>query len=84
MICDHNCSCCEILCSDAIEKHNKAIDSQIEKIQSLEQEVARLKEENLRMRNCMSCKHSSMLGNCLHPNHPATLNCRCNLWEIKG
>ncbi len=52
-------------------------------IQSLEQEVARLKEENLRIRNCMSCKHSSMLGNCLHPNHPATLNCRCNLWEIK-
>lgn len=51
MICDHDCSCCEVLCSDAIEKNNKAINSQIEKIQSLEQEVSRLKEENQNLLN---------------------------------
>ena len=57
MECNHSCDCCEILCSDAIKKNNESLSNQLEKIKSLESELEKAREENLRMRNCENCKH---------------------------
>lgn len=48
MKCEHDCSCCEILCKDAIEAHNNALaDHYMYKVkyEELKKEVKRLKAE---------------------------------------
>lgn len=51
-----------------------------QKIKSLEQEVARLKEENLRMRNWKNCKEQD---SCTKPFAAGVIICPCDRWEIK-
>ncbi len=52
----------------------------IEKIKSLEQEVDRLKEENLKLRCCENCIHYDMVTEC----ELTAITCtNYNKWEIR-
>lgn len=56
----------------------------IEKIQSLEQEVGRLKEENLKFRNCCNCGNSPQFGTSWLENCPKEYGVIvCDKWVIK-
>ena len=51
------------------------------KIQSLEAELEKVKEENLRMRNWKNCKHD-INSFCISTAEDRTKPCPCDKWEI--
>ena len=52
------------------------------KIQSLESEIEKIKEENLRMRNWKNCKHD-INSFCISTAEDRTKPCPCDNLEIK-
>ena len=60
----------------------KEIDSLKDKIQSLEAELEKVKEENLSMRNWKNCKHD-INSFCISTAEDRTKPCPCDKWEIR-
>ena len=64
-----------------IEEYKKLTEKLIKELEDSNKCLELAGEKIEKMKKCQNCRYFDFY--CKHPNNPASLNNKCNLWEIK-
>lgn len=79
--CHSKSHCQEKSLRDEIEEYKKLTEKLIKELEDSNKCLELAGEKIEKMKKCQNCRYFDFY--CKHPNNPASLNNKCNLWEIK-